>query len=73
MVRVVQVGEIEDIQTVAYLVLDLHSDAEGYVVARIAQAETDQDLPALRKWLRVLEAVRAMPSEQVQTIGRRAR
>ncbi len=54
-------GEIEDILTVATLVLDRHADPERYIQARLTAAG---DAQVERKWQRVLDAVRAMLNER---------
>jgi len=57
-------GEIEDLLTVATLVIDRFDDPETYIAGRIGQAERAGDTPATRKWHRVQEAVRAMLSQR---------
>jgi hypothetical protein len=58
------VGQLEDILTVACLMLDLYADPESYIAQQIETAERARDAETKLKWLRVDEAVRAMLSER---------
>ncbi|MBV8169627.1 MAG: hypothetical protein JO021_22745 [Alphaproteobacteria bacterium] len=62
-------GEIEDLLTVATLVVDRFDDPAAYVAARIGQAERTGDAPAMDKWRRVQDAVRAMLSQRRAGFG----
>jgi len=54
-------GLVEDLLTVASLILDRESDPQTYVALRIASA---QDPCVRRKWSRVRDAIEAMLSER---------
>ena len=57
-------GEIEDILTIATLVIDRKRDPESYVRDRLAGAVAANDRSTERKWGRVQDAIRAMLDER---------